>query len=259
MSDQALGDAMYRNFCEMWRAVGIHADEDAAFDVQDRPNLLLVRSRLAHRVPHMVLDPRYAPGDEREWVSSVVVEFAGEPVSVTIMLPPRENASTLAYALQNRGFMRSLKPSVAMVRLGGGSFDFRADDAIQRVANDADLHEARQVLASVFSLPAHVFAFYTPLPVVQTYILREQGVGVAAACLCPFAGVAGVYSVGVLPQFRGRGFARRLVLGILSDAADLGLSASVLSCERELVPLYRRLGYVVVCELVSYWMEALWR
>ncbi len=165
----------------------------------------------------------------------------------------------LATSLQEGGFVRGMRPSVGMTLEAQPAFQRRDDDRITLAEGGDDLAEARDVLGIVFGLPSHVFAFYTPARVVHTFILREYGVGVAAACLCPFAGVAGIYSVGVLPAARGKGYARRLVLYALGYASRIGLTTAVLSCERQLSPLYRSLGFSISCELTTYWLETLWR
>jgi GNAT superfamily N-acetyltransferase len=122
-----------------------------------------------------------------------------------------------------------------------------------------DLDEARVLLARVFGLPPAVFGFYTPPELVLTYVLRIQAVAVGATCLCSNGESAGIYSVGVLPPMRGRGYAQRLVWHVLADAARMGLSLAVLSCERNLVPFYEQLGFSTCWELHSYWLEAWWR
>jgi ribosomal protein S18 acetylase RimI-like enzyme len=259
MGDSGLGATQYRNYCEMWRSVGAHANHDAAFEVHERPTMLLVKSHLSQRVPHMVLDPRVPPGEERGWASALIQEWAGTPVSVMVQIPPGFEHGRLVSVLRDLGFLQGLRPSVAMARRADTVFELRSDEDIELAATDEALDEARRLLGTVFTLPANVFAFYTPRQVVRTYLLREHGLAVGAACLCPFAGAAGVYSVGVLPRARGRGYAQRLVLQMLSDAAELGFSTAVLSCDRQLIPLYRRLGFGVACDLVTYWMEALWR
>jgi GNAT superfamily N-acetyltransferase len=243
----------------MWRSVGARAERDSVFEVHDRSEMLLIKSHYPERVPHMVLDPRAAPGMESTWTRALIQEWAGEPVSVMVSIPPGAEQSSLTSALQDHGFVRGIRPSVAMARCASPTFDSRDDDDIALAHSQSDLEQARNVLATVFALPTEVFAFYTPFPVVYTYILREHGIGVAAGCLCPFAGVAGLYSIGVVPSARGKGYARRLVLYLLTCAAKRGITTAVLSCERSLVPLYRRLGFSACCDLTTYWMEALWR
>ena len=259
MADQDYGGAIYRNLCEMWRSVGLHAADNDSFEVEDRDDMLLVKSQFAHRVPHMVLDPRVPAGGEHAWTRGIIQEWAGQPVSVMVEIPPGMESGPLAASLREEGFVRGMRPSIGMVLAAKPSFESRADGSIALALEGDDLDEAREVLGSVFGLPSEVFAFYTPVGVVHTFLLREFGIAVAAACLCPFAGVAGVYSVGVLPSARGKGYARRLVLYLLSQAAEMGLTTAVLSCERQIAPLYRSLGFSISCELTTYWMESLWR
>jgi GNAT superfamily N-acetyltransferase len=259
MAELDLAEAIYRNLCDMWRSVGDHAGDNDSFEVVDRHDMLLVKSLFAHRVPHMVLDPRVPWGREQSWTRSIIEEWAGQPVSVMVEIPPGAEDGPLAVSLREEGFVRGMRPSMGMALSAKHAFETREDSSITLACDGADLDEAREVLGSVFGLPSHVFAFYTPAGVVRTFLLREFGIGVAAACLCPFAGVAGVYSVGVLPSARGKGYARRLVLYLLSQAAEMGLTTAVLSCERQLAPLYRSVGFSVRCELTTYWMESLWR
>ncbi len=259
MAELGPGEAVYRNLCEMWRSVGRHSGGNSSFVVEDREDMLLVKSQFAHRVPHMVLDPRVTPGMEHAWTRSIIREWAGESVAVMVEIPPGTEGGALAASLREEGFVRGMRPSIGMTLEAKPAFDVRDDASISLASDGADLDEAREVLGSVFGLPSHVFAFYTPPHVVRTFILREFGIGVAAACLCPFAGVAGVYSVGVLPTSRGKGCARRLVLYVLSQAAQMGLTTAVLSCEHHLAPLYRSLGFSVRCELTTYWLESAWR
>jgi ribosomal protein S18 acetylase RimI-like enzyme len=257
--DVARATAVYRNYCEMWRRVGALAPPGSVFEVVPRPDMLLIRSHHAPRVPHMVLDPGVLDADAPRWVAALVREMAGEPVSLMIGIPPGEEQSGLVTALQAEGFMRAARPNVAMDRILATPDDAESDPAIALAAGEAGLEEARALLGTIFGLPSTVFAFYTPPEVVRTYVLRQEGVPVAAACLCPFSSSAGIYSVGVLPSMRGQGYARRLVLHALREAAALGRTSIGLSCEQALVPFYRRFGFTACWQLVSYWLEAWWR
>lgn len=131
--------------------------------------------------------------------------------------------------------------------------------AISLASGEAELSEARDLLARVFGLPSLVFAFYTPPSIVHTYVFRQDGRAMGAICLCPFAGSAGIYSVGVLPSARGRGLARRLVRHALAEAVAMGYRRAVLSCERHLTGLYLPFGFKACWDLRSYWLEAWWR
>lgn len=258
MTDQELADLMYRNFCAMWRSVGACASDSSTFAVESRPDMLLIRSRFSSRVPHMVLDPRMEPGHEEDWVRSLLRAWASEPLSLTVQMPPGTQWNNLAASMRQHGFVRGIRPSVAMARQVPPVLEYPWDPAIALATEPEELDEARRLLGNVFGLPSAVFGFYTPPCLIPTYVLREESVMVAAACLAPYAGAAGVYSVGVLPDMRGRGYARRLVLALLRRAAELGLTWSVLSCDRQMAALYRRVGFSTRAELHSYWLEGAW-
>ena len=55
--------------------------------------------------------------------------------------------------------------------------------------------------------------------------------------------------VGTVPEARGRGLARRLLLRALYDARAAGSTVSSLQSSRLGYPVYRRLGYVELCRL----------
>lgn len=260
MADLELGQAFYANYCQMWRDVGAVASADSAFQVRQRADMLLVRSNLPQRIPHMVLDPIVDGRDVRDWVARVADHVNTDRGSLMVAMPPGAEHSPLALALQAEGFVAAARPMVAMAHAGpipGEREAPRCETAI--AGTEAELREARELLARVFGLPAEVFAFYTPPALVTTYLLRRRGTAVAALCLCPFAGVAGIYSVAVTPEERGRGHARRLVRRALRDAAQQGMPMAVLSCDRALVGLYRALGFAPCWELAAYWLETWWR
>jgi GNAT superfamily N-acetyltransferase len=60
---------------------------------------------------------------------------------------------------------------------------------------------------------------------------------------------AGVFLVGTIPEARGRGLARRLLLHALHAARAAGASVSTLQSSRLGYPVYQRLGYVELCRL----------
>jgi ribosomal protein S18 acetylase RimI-like enzyme len=260
VADLELAQAFYANYCHMWREVGAVASEESAFQVQQTADMLLVRSKLPQRIPHMILDPLVDGRAVRAWVTHMTQQLTADHGSLMVAIPPGAEHSPLVSALQMEGFMAGAHPMVAMAHVGPvptGRGGPHRDVVIART--EAELHEARELLARVFGLPLEVFAFYTPAALVTTYLLRRRGVPVAALCLCPFAGCAGIYSVAVTPAERGRGYARCLVRQALLDALAQGMQTAVLSCDRTLVGLYRALGFVPCWDLAAYWLETWWR
>ena len=258
--DLDLAQLFYANYCEMWRAVGALSSERAVFEVEQRRDMLLVRSVLARRIPHMVLDPLPDHRNPAYWVDRMVSELSPDPHSIMVAVPPGEERTDLVKVLLAEGFRQASRPMTAMARV-----DLRVrvcedhDPAIRIASPGQQLEAARQVLGRVFGLPDAVFAFYTPAPPVSTYIALLRGVIVGTLCLCPFAGTVGVYSVAVVPEQRRRGIARRLMDRALSDAAAAGYDTAVLSCDRSLVGYYRDQGFLPRWTLMSCWLDAWWR
>ena len=222
--------------------------------------MLLIRSRMADRIPHMILEPQVDGNHLQGWLSTLEITTPPGPASVMVAVPPGEEQSPLVHDLLAEGFVSTTRPLVAMFHptLEHCSTATRDPD-ITIVQSERERNDANELLGRVFGLPAQVFDFYTPLGVVDTYILRVEQTIAAALCLCPFAGYAGIYSLAVTGSMRRRGYATRLLAQALSDAASAGFASAVLSCDRNLTGLYEAAGFSVCWELAAYWWDAWWR
>jgi ribosomal protein S18 acetylase RimI-like enzyme len=258
LKDLTLAGLVYGNFSAMWEAVGSVAVPSGIFEVTRRSDMLFVRSLLVQRVPHMVIDPRVAEGAAPAWASALARDMRGQPGTLMISMPPGMENSALDRALRREGFAQGAPSPVCMTRTHLPRLEPIDDGDIMLVDSEPYLSVARELLGRVFGLPREVFAFYTPPGLVSTYLLHHEGTAVAAACLCPFAGTAGIYSVGVVPEARGRGFARRLIRRALQDSEELGLDVAVLTCEADLVPLYLKAGFRSCWRATTLWLESWW-
>lgn len=52
-----------------------------------------------------------------------------------------------------------------------------------------------------------------------------------------------IFGVNTLPQYRGRGYASRLLRRVIKDARKAGRAGLVLTCKESLLPFYSRLGF----------------
>jgi ribosomal protein S18 acetylase RimI-like enzyme len=259
VTDLALARLVYGNFTAMWEAVGAVASPPGVFEVTRRPDMLFVRSLLVHRVPHMVIDPLVKDGEAPAWASALVRDMRGQPGALMVSVPPGLENGALDRALRRQGFTQGAPSPVCMTRIKAPRLEPLDDDDIMLVDSEPYLSLARGLLGSVFGLPQEVFAFYTPPALVYTYLLHDEGTAVAAACLCPFAGTAGIYSVGVSQEARGRGFARRLIRRALQDSEELGFDVAVLTCDAEVTPLYLKAGFSACWQSTTLWLESWWR
>jgi GNAT superfamily N-acetyltransferase len=81
------------------------------------------------------------------------------------------------------------------------------------------------------------------IPAAATYVARVDGRPASCLVIVRAGGDAGVFMVGTVPEARGRGLARRLLLQALLDARAAGATTTTLQSSRLGFPVYRRLGY----------------
>lgn len=78
-----------------------------------------------------------------------------------------------------------------------------------------------------------------------THFLALDGdLPAATARLIAKAGNAKIGRVAVMPDYRGTGLGRDLMVHILSDAKDRGFAESAIEAQVSVIPFYERLGYV---------------
>jgi ribosomal protein S18 acetylase RimI-like enzyme len=67
------------------------------------------------------------------------------------------------------------------------------------------------------------------------------------------AGVAGIYDVGVLPDFRGRGIGTAMAVAACRFACERGYRAAVLTSMPAGQSVYRRIGFEEICKMSLYY------
>jgi ribosomal protein S18 acetylase RimI-like enzyme len=90
----------------------------------------------------------------------------------------------------------------------------------------------------------------------QSYLATLDGQAVAASALYLGAGVAGIYNVATLPEWRGKGLGAAMTLRPLLDARQMGYKAGVLQSSELGYGVYRRLGFQELCKLDHYHWQA---
>ncbi len=84
------------------------------------------------------------------------------------------------------------------------------------------------------------------------YIGLLNGEPVATAMLFLGAGVASVYSIGVLPAARGQGIGTAMTLASLREARAMGYRIGILHASQMGLGMYRRLGFQEYCSVSDY-------
>jgi GNAT superfamily N-acetyltransferase len=77
----------------------------------------------------------------------------------------------------------------------------------------------------------------------DAWVLVREGLAVVGAWSVIDGTDCGIYAVGTVPEWRGRGLATDLMRGVLGDAVLRGARTATLQSTRMGVPLYRSLGF----------------
>jgi hypothetical protein len=77
----------------------------------------------------------------------------------------------------------------------------------------------------------------------RLYVGYLDGKPVATNMVLDAAGVAGLFCVGTIPEVRGRGVARPIILQPLLDSLALGYRYGVLFASEMGIPVYEHLGF----------------
>jgi ribosomal protein S18 acetylase RimI-like enzyme len=136
-----------------------------------------------------------------------------------------------------------------------------ADLQFRRVADNSSRFEFAHLSSLIFSLAMQqAHPVYTAprlwSGVMEGWIGYHRGTPVTIGSIVLAAGVAGVYSLGTLPEYQGRGFARTLLRHALDDVKRrTGVERTVLQSTRQGLNLYTKLGYRIVTEFDVYLHE----
>jgi GNAT superfamily N-acetyltransferase len=125
------------------------------------------------------------------------------------------------------------------------------DDPLDDWSDTPDPAELAQVVERSYGLQDGAIhaAIRGWLEPATAYVARLDGRPACCLTLIREGPDAGVFLVGTIPEARGRGLARRLLLHALHAARAAGATVSTLQSSRLGYPVYQRLGYVELCRL----------
>lgn len=87
------------------------------------------------------------------------------------------------------------------------------------------------------------------------YLGFKNGKPVATSAMVLHAGVAGVFAVATLTEFRRQGMGAAVTLAPLLDALEMGYRVGTLQASEMGFPVYRRLGFQEICKFGTYRWE----
>lgn len=124
---------------------------------------------------------------------------------------------------------------------------------IEAATDAAALDDWREVAVAVFGFSPETVNRLTPPTVLaadelQYFVGRVDGDAVACGLLVRVGDVAGVYTIGVLEEYRRRGIGEAMTRTVLAAGRDRGCQIGILQSSQSGVPLYKGMGFETVVE-----------
>lgn len=234
-----------------WPRVTVHDEADCCWTISNLPFPLfnsVVRANVPADRADALIERRIDPCLER---GVPMLWWTGPSTS-----PPDLGARLVA-----KGFFH--EPSVGMAATIG-----RIDEStpmpmvrIARVSDAASLAEWSRVLCDSFGAPqsfgeafaemAHGVGFGRD-SAFRHYLARAGNVPVATCSLFLGAGVAGIYDVSTLPEWRRRGIGAAITRFAMLDAFAAGSRTAILHASALGAGMYRSLGFEDICDIGQY-------
>jgi hypothetical protein len=187
-------------------------------------------------------------GDVDVLLDDIARPFVADGIPALWVTPPGADAEA---GLRARGFHVGTTPGMAM--------DLRelppleVPDGVQVRSVDEDpalLDEALRISMVTNDFPADAVGplraaidAYPERARLRTFLASVNGVPAAASALWCCAGVAGLYNVGTLVGFRGRGLGRLVSLAAMLAGRDAGYRVGVLQASELGYPVYEKIGF----------------
>ncbi|MFN8469737.1 MAG: GNAT family N-acetyltransferase [Caldilineaceae bacterium] len=254
LSTQALIAAIEDNLIAFFRnstRAEIHDDPELLWWITDRPfgfDNMLFRARLT---------PETADGA----VAAAIARAKARNVSLLWWVGPATQPSTLGQTLASHGFLQETVPGMAVDLQTLPPDGPVAGLAIEQVRSEETLRQWCELFVAGYGMPSESvdgwYAGYTGMDFAAHHFLRHYigsiaGVPVATSLLCLAAGVAGIYCVATLPDYRRRGIGAAMTLAPLRAAQAEGYRVGILQASEMGCSVYARMGFEEYCKIEMY-------
>lgn len=131
----------------------------------------------------------------------------------------------------------------------------RSQIKLMKVTTDNNLKLWGKVFQEGFSLPKTITEMFLDLfklfgsPFLDNYLAIFQEQPVAIASVLYYGGIAGIFNVATLPDYRGKGIGTAITLAPLLDAKKNGYEIAWLESSEMGINLYKRIGFQEYCRL----------
>jgi GNAT superfamily N-acetyltransferase len=195
---------------------------------------------------------RFAPKAAHKRVRQILTYHIERGVACNWIMGPTAQPSTLAQDLRAHGFRCILNCTGMACDLGRiKSVSVPAKTAIALTDSAVALNPLTTERRRLRQQGKTMMAQFSPKQVWH-FAAYLDGRAVGETTLCTGAGVAGLFDVEVIEEFRGRGVGAALVHAAVLHAKSLGISAAVLAATGLGFGVYERVGFETVGKL-SFW------
>jgi GNAT superfamily N-acetyltransferase len=209
-----------------------------------------------------VVRPRFSGESVDADIEAILAHARTHEVPMLWQVTPGSEPADLRARLTAHGFVcDETVPGMAIDLELLPAVDLPSGASIERVRDQETLHAYVTTLARVFEVPEELIAPLSTVfdgipfddPTLMSYVARVDGQVVALSTASCLAGCVGIYNVGTLPAFRGRGFGGAMTAAPLCDARERGYRIGVLTSSPVAFSTYQRLGFRRYCD-VDYWV-----
>jgi GNAT superfamily N-acetyltransferase len=261
-SSSALVNAMEMNSHAAW----IHFARGLGATVYDKPDLLWFFSGLPFHLANGIVNARFPEECLEEILDERLGQLSTKKVPMAWLIGPSTRPVDLGGHLQARGWMLGDEAP-------GMAIDLHALDeamssppslTIERVQDAETLRTWLRVMTVGSDIPQEGLALllelvtrhgFTDDPSVHYYLGLLADQPVATSLLYLAGGVAGIYNVATLPEFRHQGIGSALTVAPLLQARTWGYHIGTLQSSPMGLSLYRRLGFREYCMFQAYFWQ----
>lgn len=254
--------AMETNAHEAW----IRLAHGLGAIVYDEPHMLWFFSGLPFQLANGIVNAGFPEDRLGEILDERLQQLAAKKVPMAWLIGPSTRPVDLGNRLQVRGWILGDEAPGMAIELQNldESFSSLPDLSIERLHEAETLRTWLRVMTAGSEIPEEGLALlldlvskhgFTGDPAVHYYLGRLAGKPVATSLLYLGGGVAGIYNVATLTDFRHQGIGSALTLAPLLQARAWGYQIGTLQSSPMGINLYRRLGFREYCTFQAYFWE----
>ena len=258
-STPELVSAIEASPCEL----AAHVGQSSRVELNDQMDMLWYATGVASPVFNGVLRAQLAPSETDARIGATVDYFRSRGLPLSWWIGPSTRPLDIGKHLEAHGL--TLWGDMTGMAIDLVALEERSSSltnlTIKPVRDIETLREWAHPLAVAFGLPDSaantVCNLFASLGLGQDHRLQHyvgllNGKPVACSSVFLGAGVAGIYTVGTIPDHRNQGLGSTLTCEALYHASRMGYHAGVLHSSRMGFSVYRRIGFKEYCKIRTY-------